>query len=113
MGIGLGWSRSREFGTGARRRGADGARGFSLIELLVVIAIIAILLGILMPALPRARNAARKVRCGANLRSIGQSVEMYKDKNREVFPLRPVHAATVDLDGHRASSLQRGDGGLP
>ena len=64
-----------------------GGRAFSLIELLVVIFIIALLLGILLPVLPRARDAARKVRCAANLRGVGQSVEMYKDRNREAFPI--------------------------
>ncbi|MBX3367059.1 MAG: type II secretion system protein [Phycisphaeraceae bacterium] len=87
-----GWGVRRVMGGGARGGARGGVRGgvrggFSLIELLVVIFIISILLGIMLPALPRARDAARKVRCGANLRSIGQSVEMYKDRYREVFPV--------------------------
>lgn len=62
-------------------------RGFSLIELLVVISIIAILIGILIPTLPRVRDAARRTACGSNLRQVGVAVELYRNDHKEVFPV--------------------------
>lgn len=61
-------------------------RGFSLVELLVVIGIIALLIGILLPVIGRAREHARRAKCLANLRSIGQQMFAYANNNRDRLP---------------------------
>src|SRR3954463_3385584 len=52
-------------------------RGFSLIELMVVIGIIAVMIGLLMPAIIRARESARQVQCATQLRQLGQALANY------------------------------------
>lgn len=66
-----------------------GDKGFTLVELLVVIAVIAILASLLLPALSRSTQMARRVACISNLRQVGVALTLYADDHDEEIPYGP------------------------
>src|SRR5689334_19315138 len=87
----LGHSQMRA-GTGRKQR-----VGFTLIELLVVIAIIAILASLLLPALAKAKDAAKRITCTNDEKQLGLSSMMWVDENNDKFPARGVFPAWPGL----------------
>lgn len=84
-----------------QRRAASGQHpaGFTLVELLVVVAIIALLIAILLPALNKAREAAKLVACMSTLRQQGLALTQYAGEYRGHLPFHPATNDSGDYDG--------------
>lgn len=87
-------------------------RAFTLIELLVVVAIVALLVGIALPSLAGARNAAWQAQCLARLRDVSAAMQHYAHNNREQLPAGfdeldyPESPCPADRRGDRLPGLQ-------
>jgi len=70
-----------------KRLHRNSSKGFTLVELLVVIGIIALLISILLPSLSRAREIANRAKCAANLKQVGEMLQLYaNEQNPQCFP---------------------------
>ncbi|TVQ59446.1 MAG: prepilin-type N-terminal cleavage/methylation domain-containing protein [Phycisphaerales bacterium] len=92
----------------AHRR-VGGSRGFTLIELLVVVAIIGLLIGILLPALNRARRQAQQLKCGVQVKEVHRGLLTFAQNNRDNLPV----PSALDRAGHTEGFATSGPMGDP
>src|SRR3954452_3301119 len=83
-------------------------RAFTLVELLVVIGIIALLVGILLPTLSKARDAAARTACLSNLRELSNALRIYATENKDACPIGGIAQSPNDLVAGTEPAMQMG-----